>query len=43
MERSRLDVSLRKFLSDIVYAISIVAVVIASLDTLGWRRRRWSR
>lgn len=35
MERSRLDVSLRKFLGDLVYAIALVAVAIASLDTLG--------
>ncbi len=35
MERSNLDVSLRKFLSDLVYAIALVAIVIASLDTLG--------
>ncbi|MDX2089174.1 MAG: mechanosensitive ion channel [Kofleriaceae bacterium] len=35
MERSRLDISLRKFLSDLVYAVSIVAVVIAALDSLG--------
>ena len=35
MERSNLDVSLRKFLSDLVYAVSLVAIVIASLDTLG--------
>ena len=35
MERSNLDVSLRKFLSDLVYAVALVAIVIASLDTLG--------
>ncbi len=35
MERSNLDVSLRKFLGDVLYAISLVAVVIASLDALG--------
>jgi len=35
MERSKLDVSLRKFLGDLVYAIALVAVVIASLDSLG--------
>lgn len=35
MERSNMDVSLRKFLSDLVYAVSLVAIVIASLDTLG--------
>jgi small conductance mechanosensitive channel len=35
MERSNLDVSLRKFLSDLVYAVALVAILIASLDTLG--------
>ena len=35
MERSNLDVSLRKFLSDLVYAVTLVVIVIASLDTLG--------
>jgi len=35
MDRSRLDVSLRKFLHDLVYAVSMVAVVIATLDTVG--------
>ncbi len=35
MERSNLDVSLRKFLSDLVYAVSLVAIVIAALDTMG--------
>lgn len=35
MERSNLDVSLRKFLGDLVYAISLVAIAIAALDTLG--------
>ncbi|MGE0546623.1 MAG: mechanosensitive ion channel family protein [Kofleriaceae bacterium] len=35
MVRSQLDVSLRKFLRDVVYAIALVAVVIASLDALG--------
>ncbi|HVK72993.1 MAG TPA: hypothetical protein VM734_06715, partial [Kofleriaceae bacterium] len=29
MERSRMDVSLRKFLSDMIYAILLVAVVTA--------------
>ncbi len=35
MDRSRMDVSLRKFLGDVVYAVMLVAVVIASLDALG--------
>src|SRR5262245_1253496 len=35
MERSKLDVSLRKFLSDVSYAILLVAVVTAALDTVG--------
>jgi small conductance mechanosensitive channel len=35
MERSNMDVSLRKFLGDVVYALMLAAVVIASLDTLG--------
>jgi small conductance mechanosensitive channel len=35
MERSRMDVSLRKFLGDLVYAVLLVSVIIASLDTLG--------
>jgi small conductance mechanosensitive channel len=35
MDRSRLDVSLRKFLHDLVYAVAMVAVVIATLDTVG--------
>ncbi len=34
-ERSNLDVSLRKFLGDVLYAVSLVAVVIAALDALG--------
>jgi small conductance mechanosensitive channel len=34
-EHSKLDVSLRKFLGDLVYAVSLVAVVIAALDSLG--------
>jgi small conductance mechanosensitive channel len=37
MENSRLDVSLRKFLADLMYAILLVAVVTASLDTIGIR------
>ncbi len=37
MERGRVDVSLAKFLSDVIYAILLVVVVTASLDTLGIR------
>jgi small conductance mechanosensitive channel len=37
MERSRVDVSLSKFLSDVLYAVLLVAVVTASLDTVGIR------
>lgn len=35
MGRSGMDVSLRKFLRDIVYAILLVAVIIAALDAVG--------
>lgn len=35
MERSRIDVSLRKFLGDLVYAVLLVAVIIAALDAVG--------
>jgi small conductance mechanosensitive channel len=35
MERSRMDVSLRKFLNDIVYAVLLVSVIIAALDAVG--------
>ena len=35
VEPSKLDVSLRKFLHDIVYAAMLVAVVIAALDIVG--------
>ena len=35
MERSKMDVSLRKFLNDISYAVLLVAIVIAALDTIG--------
>jgi small conductance mechanosensitive channel len=35
MERSRMDVSLRKFLGDIAYAALFVVVVLAALDTIG--------
>ncbi|HRC54273.1 MAG: mechanosensitive ion channel [Myxococcales bacterium] len=37
MDRSRIDVSLSKFLSDVLYAVLLVAVVTAALDTLGIR------
>lgn len=37
MERSNIDVSLRKFLSDVLYAILLVAIVTASLDSIGIR------
>lgn len=37
MERGRVDVSLAKFLSDVMYAIMLVVVVTAALDTLGIR------
>jgi small conductance mechanosensitive channel len=35
LERSRIDVSLRKFLGDIAYAALFVVVVLAALDTVG--------
>ncbi len=35
METSRLDVSLRRFLHDLVYAVMLIAVVIAALDAVG--------
>src|ERR1044072_2646718 len=35
MERSRIDVSLRKFLGDLGYAVLLVALIIAALDTIG--------
>jgi small conductance mechanosensitive channel len=35
MERSRLDVSLRKFLGDVVYAVMLISVIIAALDAIG--------
>lgn len=35
MERSKMDVSLRKFLGDVAYAVLFVVVVIAALDTVG--------
>ncbi len=37
MDRSGMDISLRKFLGDVVYAIFLVAVVIAALDAVGVR------
>lgn len=37
MERSQIDVSLRKFLGDVLYAVLLVAVVTVSLDSLGIR------
>jgi small conductance mechanosensitive channel len=35
MERSKMDISLRKFLGDVVYAVLFVVLVIAALDTVG--------
>jgi small conductance mechanosensitive channel len=35
MERSSVDISLRKFLGDVAYAVLLVTVVIAALDTVG--------
>src|ERR1700755_1719793 len=35
MDRAKIDVSLRKFLGDVGYAVLLLAVVIAALDTLG--------
>jgi small conductance mechanosensitive channel len=35
LERSRMDVSLRKFLGDIAYAALFIVVMLASLDTIG--------
>jgi small conductance mechanosensitive channel len=35
MVRSKIDVSLRKFLGDVGYAVVLIAVVIAALDTAG--------
>jgi small conductance mechanosensitive channel len=35
MERSKIDISLRKFLADVGYAVVLIAVVIAALDTAG--------
>src|SRR5258708_11239577 len=35
LEQSKVDVSLRKFLGDVTYAVLFVAVAIAALDTVG--------
>ncbi len=35
LERGKVDLSLRKFLGDVTYAVLFVAVVIAALDTVG--------
>jgi small conductance mechanosensitive channel len=35
MDRSHMDVSMRKFLSDVIYTVLLVAVVVAALDTVG--------
>jgi small conductance mechanosensitive channel len=35
MERSKLDISLRKFLGDVAYAVMFVVILIAALDTVG--------
>jgi small conductance mechanosensitive channel len=35
MDRSHVDISLRKFLGDMLYAVCFVAVIVAALDTLG--------
>jgi small conductance mechanosensitive channel len=37
MDRGRVDVSLAKFLSDVIYAVMLVVVVTAALDTMGVR------
>ncbi|MEO8707212.1 MAG: mechanosensitive ion channel family protein, partial [Kofleriaceae bacterium] len=37
MERSKLDISLRKFLHDMTYSVMLVAVMIAALDAVGVR------
>lgn len=37
MERSRMDMSLRKFLGDVAYAVLFVIVIIAALDAVGVR------
>lgn len=35
METSKLDVSLRKFMHDVLYAVMLVSVIIAALDVVG--------
>jgi small conductance mechanosensitive channel len=35
MERSHMDISLRKFLGDVAYAVLFAVVVVAALDTIG--------
>ena len=35
MERSKMDISLRKFLGDVAYAFLLIAVVMAALNTVG--------
>ena len=35
MERSKVDISLRKFLGDVIYAILFVSIAVVSLDTIG--------
>jgi small conductance mechanosensitive channel len=35
MERSKMDISLRKFLGDVVYAVLFVVLIILALDTVG--------
>jgi small conductance mechanosensitive channel len=37
MERSKMDISLRKFLGDLAYAVLFVVVIVAALDTIGIR------
>jgi small conductance mechanosensitive channel len=37
MERGKVDISLRKFLGDVAYAVLLVVVTIAALDTAGVR------
>jgi small conductance mechanosensitive channel len=37
MERGKVDVSLRRFLTDVMYAVLLVVIVTASLDQLGIR------
>src|SRR3569623_2348588 len=37
MERGKVDISLRKFLGDVAYAVLLVVVIIAALGTAGVR------